>query len=69
MQLPVIIIELALGDPGPQRLYAAELKPGIDAQKLFLIVKQFLLSTKSLIKDKLPSKKKLAALLSKSPEW
>ena len=61
MQLPVIIMELALGGPGSQRLYATELRPGIDAQKL-LIVKQFLQSTKSQMKDKLPSKEKLAAL-------
>ena len=38
MQLP-IIMELALSGPGSQRLYVTELKPGIDAQKLVLIVR------------------------------
>lgn len=34
MQLPLIIIEVELQGPGSQRLYATELKPGVDAQTL-----------------------------------
>lgn len=62
MQLPIIIMELALSGPGSQRLYVTELKPGIDAQKLVFIVRQFLQSKKAQTKDKLPSKEKLEAL-------
>lgn len=55
-------MELALSGPGSQRLYVTELKPGIDAQKLVFIVRQFLESKKAQTKDKLPSKEKLEAL-------
>ena len=62
MQLPLIIIEVELQGPGSQRLYATELKPGVDAQKLVSIMRQFLRSIRANSKEKLPSREKIAAL-------
>ena len=62
MQLPLIIIEVELQDPGSQTLYATELKPGVDAQKLVSIMRQFLWSIRANSKEKLPSREKIAAL-------
>ena len=46
VQLPLIIMEIAPEGSGSQRLYATELKPGIDAPKLVIILKRFLQSKK-----------------------
>ena len=64
MQLPLMIVELSVNGPGTQRLYATELKTGVDARRLTTIMKQFL-STKRREKNmESPSRQKIDALCS-----
>ena len=63
MQLPLIIMEIAPdGHASKKKLYATELQPGVDAQKLVLVMRQFMHSKKTNLKEKLPSREKINAL-------
>jgi len=61
MQLPVIVMEIS-SQKSASKLYVAELQPGIDSQKLRIIMRQFLLSNNANVKDNVQSKQKLNAL-------